>query len=161
MWRLSWIDYQPSMLREFSHFHPNILKIIKYSSHPPLGELKADPRSRQARNVSRWPLNVHDPISTWSRGKIVLIGDAAHPVSFLLSERNPPASILILSYIDAPLRWPRFQSSNRGCRRTGVSLPRRRLTRRHTRATTNVRTSTQEESRKSTDSIKGTLGERA
>lgn len=34
-----------------------------------------------ATNVTDWPLSYHEPLETWHRGKIVLIGDAAHPVS--------------------------------------------------------------------------------
>ncbi len=31
-------------------------------------------------DVKCWPLFVHDPLPTWVYGKVVLIGDSAHPV---------------------------------------------------------------------------------
>ena len=34
----------------------------------------------KATDVSCWPLNIHEPLPSWTRGKIILIGDAAHPV---------------------------------------------------------------------------------
>ncbi|PVH97117.1 putative salicylate hydroxylase [Periconia macrospinosa] len=52
-----------SMLEEFSHFTPEVLEIVKHSS-----------------DVKCWPLFVHQPLSTWFNGRIVLIGDAAHPM---------------------------------------------------------------------------------
>lgn len=51
------------MLREFAHFHPNVSRTVQ-----------------KATEVTRWPFSVHDPLSKWSQGKILLIGDAAHPV---------------------------------------------------------------------------------
>lgn len=33
-----------------------------------------------ATDVTCWPLSIYDPFPSWSRGKVVLIGDAAHPV---------------------------------------------------------------------------------
>ncbi|KAL4922099.1 hypothetical protein BDW62DRAFT_217923 [Aspergillus aurantiobrunneus] len=47
----------------FQDFHPDILKII-----------------RKAKSVKRWPLLYRDPIPTISKGRLVLIGDAAHPM---------------------------------------------------------------------------------
>ena len=35
---------------------------------------------RLAEDVSKWTLIDHKPFSTWIKGKVVLIGDAAHPV---------------------------------------------------------------------------------
>lgn len=54
------------MRQEFGHFDKRLDKIIAMSSH-----------------VKRWPLFLHSPLPTWSRGKVILIGDAAHPVSLL------------------------------------------------------------------------------
>lgn len=51
------------MLSEFSHFDPRVAKMISLSSH-----------------IRRWPLLMHDPLPTWVRGRVVLIGDAAHPM---------------------------------------------------------------------------------
>ncbi|KAJ6094211.1 salicylate hydroxylase [Penicillium canescens] len=34
----------------------------------------------QAPEVADWPLALFDPLATWHRGRIVLVGDAAHPM---------------------------------------------------------------------------------
>jgi salicylate hydroxylase len=52
-----------AMMAEFSHFDPRMQKIISLSSH-----------------IKRWPLFIHDPLPTWTRGRVVVIGDAAHPM---------------------------------------------------------------------------------
>ncbi|GFF43192.1 6-hydroxynicotinate 3-monooxygenase [Aspergillus udagawae] len=51
------------VLAQFHDFHPTLLRIIK-----------------KATSVKRWPLLYRDPIPTWTRGRLVLIGDAAHPM---------------------------------------------------------------------------------
>lgn len=56
-------DTKTLMLKEFGHFHPDIVHIIN-----------------MAPNVTDWPLSFHDPLPTWRRGKIALVGDAAHPM---------------------------------------------------------------------------------
>ncbi|KAH6617170.1 hypothetical protein F5144DRAFT_596229 [Chaetomium tenue] len=56
-------DLKALMLSEFGHFHPSLREIIKV-----------------APTVTDWPLGIHDPLSTWHRQKIVLVGDAAHPM---------------------------------------------------------------------------------
>ncbi|KAK4140136.1 uncharacterized protein C8A04DRAFT_32344 [Dichotomopilus funicola] len=56
-------DLKELMLNEFGHFHPSLREIIKV-----------------APSVTDWPLPIHDPLPTWHRQKIVLIGDAAHPM---------------------------------------------------------------------------------
>ncbi|KAI1474403.1 putative salicylate hydroxylase [Daldinia eschscholtzii] len=56
-------DLKSLMLKEFGHYHPSITHIINV-----------------APSVTDWPLSYHDPLKTWHRGKIVLIGDAAHPM---------------------------------------------------------------------------------
>ena len=50
-------------MSEFGHFDPRVRKIISLSSH-----------------IKRWPLFIHDPLPTWIRGRVILIGDAAHPM---------------------------------------------------------------------------------
>ncbi|KAF4632817.1 hypothetical protein G7Y89_g5306 [Cudoniella acicularis] len=52
-----------SMLQEFNHFAPEVLEIMAQSS-----------------NVKRWPLFIHEPLTTWFKGRVLLIGDAAHPM---------------------------------------------------------------------------------
>lgn len=56
------------MMQEYSHFHPKIMNMISMASH-----------------LKRWPLYIHEPISTWVREGIVLIGDAVHPVGTSLT----------------------------------------------------------------------------
>ena len=56
-------DLKALMLTEFGHFHPNLLHIIQI-----------------APSVTDWPLCIHNPLPAWSKGKIILVGDAAHPV---------------------------------------------------------------------------------
>ncbi|RDW68710.1 putative salicylate hydroxylase [Aspergillus mulundensis] len=51
------------VISQYSDFHPNIIKII-----------------RKATNIKRWPLLYREPIKTLSKGRLVLIGDAAHPM---------------------------------------------------------------------------------
>ena len=52
-----------AMKAEFSHFDPKIEKIINLSKY-----------------IKRWPLIIQDPLPTWTCGRVVLIGDAAHPM---------------------------------------------------------------------------------
>ncbi|KAI1097349.1 putative salicylate hydroxylase [Jackrogersella minutella] len=56
-------DIKTLMLQQFGHYHPSLVHIINL-----------------APNVTNWPLSYHDPLPTWHRGKIVLVGDAAHPM---------------------------------------------------------------------------------
>ncbi|EED16358.1 salicylate hydroxylase, putative [Talaromyces stipitatus ATCC 10500] len=56
-------DTKASMLEEFAHFHPDLLELI-----------------RIATDITYWPLSIHDPLPRWSYGRVVLIGDAAHPM---------------------------------------------------------------------------------
>ncbi|GAD98442.1 salicylate hydroxylase, putative [Paecilomyces variotii No. 5] len=56
-------DCKSEMLAEFSHFHPDLLHMVQ-----------------MAPEISNWPLSVYKPLPQWTSGKIVLIGDAAHPM---------------------------------------------------------------------------------
>ncbi|KAK8098428.1 salicylate hydroxylase [Apiospora kogelbergensis] len=56
-------ELKAAMMAEFSHFDPKVQKIIALSNH-----------------IKRWPLFHHIPLSSWVRGRVVLIGDAAHPM---------------------------------------------------------------------------------
>ncbi|KAK7733709.1 hypothetical protein SLS53_008176 [Cytospora paraplurivora] len=51
------------MLEEFGHYHKDLKHVISV-----------------ATNVTDWPLSYHEPLEIWHRGKIVLTGDAAHPM---------------------------------------------------------------------------------
>ncbi|CRG92676.1 salicylate hydroxylase, putative [Talaromyces islandicus] len=55
--------YREQMLKEFAHFHPRVVEILK------LG-----------KDVKCWPLFHTEPLPTWTQGKLVVIGDAAHPM---------------------------------------------------------------------------------
>ncbi|KAK3360974.1 putative salicylate hydroxylase [Lasiosphaeria ovina] len=57
------VDVKSMMLSEFGHFHPNLVELM-----------------RKADRVTDWPLNYHDPLPTFVRGKVALMGDAAHPM---------------------------------------------------------------------------------
>lgn len=94
------IDKKDAMLEEFAHFNPALVETIK-SVNP-----KARGRSRRinvgnrlADDVRCWPLFANEPLSTWTYGKIVLTGDAAHPVS--RSFRHPR----IASCMDVAHSW--------------------------------------------------------
>ncbi|EFQ34351.1 FAD dependent oxidoreductase [Colletotrichum graminicola] len=51
------------LVGRFSDFHPSVLSLLE----------KAD-------EVKQWPLLYRAPISTWRKGRMILIGDAAHPM---------------------------------------------------------------------------------
>lgn len=53
-----------AMLDTYSDFCPKVLRLLDLV---PDGE------------VVEWRLNVHEPLVTWSKGQVALIGDAAHP----------------------------------------------------------------------------------
>lgn len=57
-------DFNTAMLEDFHAYHPDLKHVIKI-----------------AGNVTCWPLSIHDPLTSWTKGKVVLVGDAAHPVS--------------------------------------------------------------------------------
>ena len=70
-------DAKDSMLQEFDHYHPDILKLFNL-----------------AEEVKCWPLYIHEPLDSWQYGKVLLIGDAAHPVS--LKPKFLVVAVLIL-----------------------------------------------------------------
>lgn len=73
-------ELRDSMVREFRHFHPDIIRIFKFvesSVSPTKVYLQ---KHSSAEDVKRWPLFVYDPMPNWAFGKVLLIGDAAHPV---------------------------------------------------------------------------------
>lgn len=76
------------MLREYAHYHPSIIRIIQYFSPRLILRSVVDNEFRKATKVGVWPFSVCDPLPKWSRGKILLIGDAAHPAC--LSSRTCP-----------------------------------------------------------------------
>jgi salicylate hydroxylase len=52
-------------LSEFHDFHPDVLGLIAQAP---------------ARSLIKWGLFVREPLARWSRGRVLLIGDAAHPM---------------------------------------------------------------------------------
>jgi salicylate hydroxylase len=56
-------ELKTAIMVEFGCFNPRIRKIISMSSH-----------------IKRWPLFVYNPLPTWVRGHVLLIGNAAHPI---------------------------------------------------------------------------------
>ena len=60
----SWVPSSQDAMREaFAGWHPTVQALIE-----------ATPE------VSKWPLLERDPLPLWSRGRIVLLGDACHPM---------------------------------------------------------------------------------
>ncbi|KAL2840531.1 FAD/NAD(P)-binding domain-containing protein [Aspergillus pseudoustus] len=51
------------VLSYYQDFHPDVIKIM-----------------RKATDIKRWPLLYRDPIPTMTKGRLILIGDAAHPM---------------------------------------------------------------------------------
>lgn len=49
------------VVAQYKDFHPKILSIVN-----------------QATSVKRWPLLYREPLSSWTKGRLVLVGDAAH-----------------------------------------------------------------------------------
>ncbi|KAI1781134.1 hypothetical protein F4818DRAFT_436326 [Hypoxylon cercidicola] len=56
-------DAKSQMRKEFAHFHEHIARMFGLAQH-----------------VRCWPLLIQNPFPKWSRGRLVLIGDAAHPM---------------------------------------------------------------------------------
>ncbi|CZR64780.1 related to salicylate hydroxylase [Phialocephala subalpina] len=54
---------QNELLEVYRNFHPSILAVLKKATH-----------------IKKWPLLFRFPISPWYSSKLVLIGDAAHPM---------------------------------------------------------------------------------
>lgn len=72
-----------SMLKEFSHFDPEVLRIMSYvvkPTHVRWARHLADVPCSQSSHVKCWPLYIYEPLPRWFIGRVVLIGDAAHPV---------------------------------------------------------------------------------
>ncbi|TWU71325.1 hypothetical protein ED733_001134 [Metarhizium rileyi] len=56
-------DVQAQMLQQFGHFDPDLVQVL-----------------RDAKDTKCWPLFSMKPLKSWTFGKVVLIGDAAHPM---------------------------------------------------------------------------------
>ncbi|KAL0933737.1 salicylate hydroxylase [Colletotrichum truncatum] len=51
------------LVERFSDFHPSVIAVLQ-----------------KATEVKQWPLLYRAPIPTWRKGRMILIGDAAHPM---------------------------------------------------------------------------------
>src|SRR4029450_6783471 len=52
-----------ALIRDFAHFHPALLRVLQLTNDVPC-----------------WPIFDRDPDARWSGGRIVLLGDACHPM---------------------------------------------------------------------------------
>jgi 6-hydroxynicotinate 3-monooxygenase len=60
----SWVPSSQEEMREaFDGWHPTVQSLINGT-----------------KEISKWPLLERDPLPLWSRGRIVLLGDACHPM---------------------------------------------------------------------------------
>lgn len=59
------------MLDDFKGWHEDFLNILKQSD---------------AQNLYKWALYDRDPLDTWHNGRLILVGDAAHPLLPYLSQ---------------------------------------------------------------------------
>jgi salicylate hydroxylase len=60
------------LVRAYAGWHPNIVKLLE--------------QTRGTGSVFKWGLFDRDPMSSWTRGRITLLGDAAHPMLPFLSQ---------------------------------------------------------------------------
>lgn len=65
MWTPDWdlTATTSDVVAQYKDFHPTILSII-----------------RKATSIKRWPLLYREPMPRWAKGRLVLVGDAAHPM---------------------------------------------------------------------------------
>ena len=71
------------MLKEFGHFDPDIVRVISYVAMPAYicqARHLADMPLSESSHIKCWPLFFHEPLPRLAKGRVVLIGDAAHPV---------------------------------------------------------------------------------
>ena len=67
---VSMVDSSREEMREaFDGFHPDIQHLIDVSP-----------------SITKWPLLERDPLPLWSRGRLVLLGDACHPMKPLMAQ---------------------------------------------------------------------------
>jgi 6-hydroxynicotinate 3-monooxygenase len=60
----NWVDSSQEEMREaFADYHPTVQALIESSE-----------------SVTKWPLLNRNPLPIWSRGRLVLLGDACHPM---------------------------------------------------------------------------------
>lgn len=60
----NWVDSSQEEMREaFAGYHPTVQALIE-----------------STESVTKWPLRNRNPLPLWSRGRLVLLGDACHPM---------------------------------------------------------------------------------
>ncbi|KAJ5714631.1 salicylate hydroxylase [Penicillium malachiteum] len=106
------VDKDPldSLLFKFDHFHPGLMRVIS-----------------KAPTVTKWPLKTFRPLRHWSRGKLLLIGDAAHPMLPFSGQganqaiEDAGALRILFDHLDSPDEIPAILSLFENLRRLRVS----------------------------------------
>ncbi|OHW89735.1 FAD binding domain-containing protein [Colletotrichum incanum] len=69
------------LVEKFVSFHPSLLAVIRQVLSSIMAATPSSNNHRsKATDINRWPLLYRAPVPTWHKGKMVLAGDAAHPV---------------------------------------------------------------------------------
>ncbi|KAF7972526.1 hypothetical protein HWV62_17820 [Athelia sp. TMB] len=105
------------MVEDFSDFHPSVLAMVRYVEASGLYNPRK-PNGRHMPTVSVWRIRDIEALHSWSKGKTVLIGDAAHAATphvgqgcsmatedaealgFLFQDANVPADTLVGEFVD-------------------------------------------------------------
>ncbi len=92
------LDWQANVevsevLERYSDFSPKLLSVIRFVEYSPLIQTVTGlTPARKAQTAKAWPLLYRHPIPFWSKERMTLVGDAAHP----MLPRTYPEFILIL-----------------------------------------------------------------
>ena len=99
----SWVarGNKAALLEEFAGWDPLVLKLI-----------------READDILPWPLYDRDPMKAWSKGRVTLLGDAAHPLmpymaqgaSQTIEDAYVLAEVLSLQADDIPAALKRYEA---------------------------------------------------
>lgn len=81
------------MLDTFKGWDPVVLKLLRKASDD---------------GVMKWKLCVHNPLPTWSKGKVSLLGDACHPMLYAFSPPCPliSQSLFFSELLGSGVNWP-------------------------------------------------------
>ncbi len=98
-WIIVWntIVDKSKLLEQYKDFHPSILAVFKCVDLTNILILHNTNSSgdSKAKEVKQWPLLYRAPVTSWHKGKLVLVGDAAHPM--LPRKLSPPSPVPHLS----------------------------------------------------------------